>query len=252
MLLKERYPQADSFFLPGGSTAVLMIHGFTATPSQMRMLGNAIHGEGYTVKGMLLPGHGTSLEDMVTKSWQDWLRAVRGEVVEMLSRYEKLVVAGLSMGGTLALLMAEEMPLDGVIAMAPALRLIQKFVWLMPLYSKLVPFKEKPNFAIEEDNLRYDKFPTVKVPDLVLLARMARLGLPHITCPMLVAQGRHDEMVRAQVPGEIMEGTVNCHDKKLLWLENSPHVCTNQSDFDTLFPACLAFIRQVEAMKIAH
>jgi len=252
MLLKEQYPQACDFLWEGSRTAILMIHGFTATPSQMRMLGEAIHREGYTVRAMLLPGHGTTVEDMNTKSWQDWLRAVRSEVVEMLSKYEKLFVLGLSIGGVLTLLMAEEMPLDGIIALAPATRLTQKHIWAAPVYARFVPFKDKPDYIFRENNLAYCKIPIARLTDAAMLASMARLGLSHITCPMLLMQGRRDRTVKAEAPQEIMRGAVNCHDKELLWLENSPHVCTNESDFDTLLPACLSFIRRVEAMKIAH
>ncbi len=65
--LTDRYPQARDFTLPGGSTAVLMIHGFTATPAQMRRLGGYLGEQGYTVRGMLLPGHGATVEEMLTR-----------------------------------------------------------------------------------------------------------------------------------------------------------------------------------------
>ena len=81
--LTDRYPQARDFTLPGGSTAVLMIHGFTATPAQMRQLGGYLGEQGYTVRGMLLPGHGATVEEMLKSGWQQWLAAARTEALRL-------------------------------------------------------------------------------------------------------------------------------------------------------------------------
>ena len=99
-------PVCQPFFLEGGSHAVLLIHGFTGSAGHMRPLGEALHAQGFTVQGINLPGHATSMEDMGRTQWQDWLQAAKEACVALKDRYEHVSVAGLSMGGVLTLLLA--------------------------------------------------------------------------------------------------------------------------------------------------
>ena len=103
-----RHPAGQPFFYEGNDTGVLLIHGFTGTCGQMRPLGEALRGAGYTVMAPLLPGHGTSLEDMSRTSGGDWLHCVRDAYVSLEKMVERVVVCGLSMGVKLATILAEE------------------------------------------------------------------------------------------------------------------------------------------------
>ena len=80
-MIDARHPAGQPFFYEGNDTGVLLIHGFTGTCGQMRPLGEALRGAGYTVMAPLLPGHGTSLEDMSRTSGGDWLHCVRDAYV---------------------------------------------------------------------------------------------------------------------------------------------------------------------------
>ena len=68
-------PGEEPFFHPGGSTAVLLCHGFTGNPQSLRPLAEALAVAGYTVDLPLLPGHGTSVEDMISTRWENWSAA---------------------------------------------------------------------------------------------------------------------------------------------------------------------------------
>jgi carboxylesterase len=247
--LDQRFPQAREFSLSGGQTAVLMIHGFTASPAQMRPLARALHEKGYSLRGMRLPGHGTRLSDMAATGWTDWLGAVRKATLSLASRYAKVITLGLSMGGLLALMMGEEGLADGVIALAPAIKVTNR---LAPLSYLLAPFagrnldqRERPTAA---DDIGYGYTPMAKVPDLLALARKARLNLPRLRCPLLLAQGRLDQSVAARGPEIILSQSVNCHDKQLLWLPHSPHVCTYGPDMELLLQGITDFLARIEAM----
>ncbi len=247
--LTDRYPQARDFTLPGGSTAVLMIHGFTATPAQMRRLGGYLGEQGYTVRGMLLPGHGATVEDMLQSGWQQWLSAARTEALRLMQGHQKLVVLGLSMGGLLALLLAEELPVDGVVSLAAAIRVRNK---LAPLARILAPLGPKtlggPGERTEPDDIGYGVTPVRKVGDLMTLARMARAGLDRIHCPMLVVQSRLDQSVDARAPEIILGGAVNCFDKDMLWLESSPHVCTYGPELPILSQKVGSFLKRIDEL----
>lgn len=111
---------AEPWSATGGQHAALVLHGFTGSPQSVRDLGKALHEAGFTVEVPLLPGHGTTVEDMATTSWADWTTAVDAAYARLAARHRRVVVAGLSMGGALALWLASEHPeLAGVVAINP-------------------------------------------------------------------------------------------------------------------------------------
>src|SRR3954467_7806998 len=103
-------PGAEPWSATGGPNGVLVVHGFTGSPQSMRPLAEAFAAGGFTVELPRLPGHGTVIEDMVPTRWGDWSGAVEAAYTELASRCEKVVVAGLSMGGTLTAWLAANHP----------------------------------------------------------------------------------------------------------------------------------------------
>src|SRR5579862_7709905 len=101
---------AEPASFPGGPHGVLVLHGFTGNPVSMRPLAEAIAAAGYAVELPLLPGHGTALEDMLPTRWSDWLGAADAAYRGLAARVDKVAVAGLSMGGTLAVRLAADHP----------------------------------------------------------------------------------------------------------------------------------------------
>ena len=111
---------AEPFSAAGGPEGVLVLHGFTGNPQSMRPLAEAMADAGFTVELPLLPGHGTSIEDMVTTRWADWSAAAERAYEELAARCSAVVVAGLSMGGTLTLWLAERHPeIAGIVLVNP-------------------------------------------------------------------------------------------------------------------------------------
>ena len=103
-------PGAEPFSAPGGPHGALVVHGFTGTPQSMRGLAEAFAAAGYAVELPLLPGHGTSVDDMATTTFADWSEAVARAYEELAARCDLVVVAGLSMGATLATWLAVRHP----------------------------------------------------------------------------------------------------------------------------------------------
>ena len=102
---------AESFLLDGkNNKAVLLLHGYTGAPSEMRPLGDYLHALGYTVSCVRLPGHGTSIKDLEATTATDWYGAAEAECLELLARFDSVYVAGLSMGGLLAMKLAAKLP----------------------------------------------------------------------------------------------------------------------------------------------
>lgn len=96
------------FLLVGGNVGVLLIHGFTASPTQLRLVGNFLHDRGLTVVAPLLPGHGTTVSDLSQQRWQNWTQHVDLAFADLKSRCKTVFVAGISLGSLLALHIAAE------------------------------------------------------------------------------------------------------------------------------------------------
>ena len=98
------------FFLEGGPVGVLLVHGFTATPVEVRSLADRLHAQGHTVAGPLLPGHGTKPEDLNRVRWQDWIDAAEEVYGRLAARSDRVFVGGTSMGAVIALYLASLHP----------------------------------------------------------------------------------------------------------------------------------------------
>src|SRR5579863_756488 len=113
-------PGAEPFSASNGPNGVLVLHGFTGNPGSMRSLAEAFADAGFSVDLPLLPGHGTSVEDMLQTSWDDWSSAAEAAYESLAARCDRTLVAGLSMGGTLSLWLASRHPeLGGVVVVNP-------------------------------------------------------------------------------------------------------------------------------------
>ncbi|MFW6188532.1 MAG: alpha/beta hydrolase, partial [Actinomycetota bacterium] len=109
-----------------GPAGALVLHGFTGVPFSVRPWGRALHEAGAEVVGPVLPGHGTRWEDLAGVRWEQWRDAAAAHVRELRARHDVVVVCGLSMGGALALHLAALLPVDGVVAVNPALSLVSR------------------------------------------------------------------------------------------------------------------------------
>lgn len=127
------HPNAQPFLLEAGDCALLLIHGFTGSPGHMRPVGEAVHAAGFTVRGIALPGHCQSIEAMEQSDWKQWLACCRDAMRQMQAKYRRVSVGGLSMGGILSLLMAEEFSPASVVLFAPALKYKRAANKLSPL-----------------------------------------------------------------------------------------------------------------------
>src|SRR5690349_5123499 len=114
-------PGAEPFAHDGGDTGVLVCHGFTGTPQSMRPWAERLAADGLTVRLPRLPGHGTTWQEMNRTRWADWLAAAERSFAELVDRCDRVFVMGLSMGGALALRIAERQAphVAGVVVVNP-------------------------------------------------------------------------------------------------------------------------------------
>ena len=244
-------PECQPFFFEGDKHGVLLIHGFTGSAGHMRLIGEGLSAQGFTVKGINLPGHATSMEDMGRTDWQDWLGAARGAVAELREQCDRVSVAGLSMGGVLTLLLAEEMALTACAPISAPMAVQNK---LMPLAKLAAPFMpmtwwggdpERPSQLDDRYDYGYPGFPTKCAASLSKLIKMARGNLHAVTCPILAVQSHADETISADSADVIMAG-VSSKVKGTLWLEEVPHVCTISPEHPRISQAVGELLRKAE------
>ena len=119
--MTELMPGAEPWSAAGGPAGALCLHGFTGNPTSMRPVAKAFADAGFAVELPRLPGHGTTVDDMITTGWGDWTAAAEAAYESLSARCERVVVGGLSMGGSLTLWLAARHPeIAGIVCVNPA------------------------------------------------------------------------------------------------------------------------------------
>ncbi len=135
----------SSFLLEGGPTGILLIHGFTGSPTEMHLVGGYLNERGVTVYAPLLPGHGTTPEDLNGRTCKDWQDHVEGTLVELKTSCEHVFVGGLSLGALLSFrLAARHSDLSGMVTYSPTIEVTDWRSYLLPVIKYFISQMPKP------------------------------------------------------------------------------------------------------------
>lgn len=193
------------FYFPGDSgKAVLLLHGWSTTPYEIRRLGMFLNESGYTVYAPMLSGHGTKPSDLESVVYQDWISDAQGALDELKKSYDQVYVGGTSMGANLTMQIAKKnRDIAGLILMATPYRLkfeeLAKFiVMIMGKFKKYHKKFYPPTFGASTTITRlisYQEYPIQNALELEKLVRLSRKNLDKITQPCLILQSAHDHIV---------------------------------------------------------
>jgi carboxylesterase len=214
-------PTDYSFYLKGSSRkGVLLVHGLTGTPSEMRFVGKRLHRRGFTIYAPMLAGHCTTLDALLATRYEDWIESLRAALHRLHKDVNNVYAAGICVGGVLALYLAHLAPrdIDGVAIYSPAL---DYDGWNQPKYSRLVRmisgmlvhipairttrFEESPPFGIKSDTIRaavmeaghkgaLAYFPATALYETCRLNRALKRALPRVKTPTLLLHAREDDV----------------------------------------------------------
>ena len=202
---EERRLVAEPFYFPGqNDKAVLLIHGWTSVPYEVRRLGLFLNGRGYTAAGPVLRGHGTVPKDLETVRWTEWLADMEQEYLALKAQYANVYIAGTSIGANIAALLAEKhADVAGLVLMAMPYRfklerLAQGFARFASLFKKYNKKFYPPTFGVSTTITRliaYQSYPIKSAFEAFELIKRSRVALRGIKQPVLVLQSSHDHMV---------------------------------------------------------
>ncbi len=238
-------PQLDGneFFWKGNRVGFLLIHGFTASTAEVRLLAEKLHKDGYTVSAPLLPGHITSPEDMNQCAWEDWYGAVERHYLDLKRQVDTVFVGGESMGALLTLMLASrQSDIKGLLCYAPAI--FVKKVWLAHFLKYFVRYQAKGG---KEDNLPWKGYtvnPIHAVAQLHELQLQTRKVLPSITTPTAIFASRIDTSIAPQ-SADVLHQNIGSKDKEIHWFNASSHCMIIDKQLDDIYSVTHKFIKRL-------
>jgi carboxylesterase len=247
-------PGAEPYAHDGDDIGVLLCHGFTGNPSSLLPWAQTLAAAGHTVALPRLPGHGTSWQEMNRTRWPQWYAEVDAAFVTLRERSRVVIVAGLSMGGALALRLAQQHGpgpdgVDGLVLVNPAVLIEDWRQVLLPVVRWITPSLPptgndiKKAGAVED---AYDKIPPHALYSMFGGYRTVVADLPAVSQPVLLFRSPEDHVVPAASSALILDRIASTDTEEVL-LANSYHVATLDNDAPMIFDRSLAFANRIGA-----
>lgn len=236
------------FAIGDGRVGILLSHGFTGTPYEMREMAVFLADHGYRVRNAKLAGHGEDPEALAQTRWPDWWTSLTDEYCALAGECDRVVMCGLSMGGVLGLHLASHYPVAGAAIFAAPVFLDNPILPYVPWLKHVMPYRPKTESDIHNDAARaahpnIGRTPLVCVESLTQLMEHVHADLAEVHCPLLLVYSRHDSTVPYRNM-EYIAGRVASEDVATYTVENSGHVVTVDNDKQAVFEQTLAFVRR--------
>jgi carboxylesterase len=240
-------PGAEAFVHDGSPTGVLLCHGFTGSPQSVRPWADYLAAAGLSVSLPRLPGHGTTWQEMARTRWEDWYAEVDRAFDELQARCEQIFVMGLSMGGCLALRLAELRgdAIRGLVLVNPSIAADTWLFSIAPILKLVVPSLKGVASDIKKEGaaeLGYDRVPVKAAATLPGLWRITQQHLGELTQPILVYRSATDHVV-GPASLKLLRNALPATQLEVRELGNSYHVATLDNDAETIFAGSLEFVR---------
>ncbi|ADY57471.1 putative esterase/lipase [Syntrophobotulus glycolicus DSM 8271] len=227
MLTKEELIQP--FILGEGRAGVVLIHGFTACPIDMRPLGEYLAGKGYTVHAPLLAGHGATPQELSMTKWEDWRLSAQEAVVALRRRCSKVLAIGHSMGGLIALSLAASGEIEGVASINAPIIYGERELYSVERLLPKIQYLDKPNkeneIHINKEGIPHFSYTQVPIKCLVSLTKAitpVQKSLAQVKCPSLIIQGLEDKTVNPR-SGRIIEKSITKAKKEVIYWQQEDH-----------------------------
>jgi carboxylesterase len=242
-------PGAEPYRHDGGPVGAVVIHGFTGSPAGVRGWGEYLAGHGLSVVVPRLPGHGTQWQDLAKTRWEDWYAEVERAFSDLHDRCEAVFAMGLSMGGTLALRLAQVHPdrVRGLVLVNPFLSHPSRLMPLLPLLRFALPSVagivndiSKPG----QDEIGYNRVPLHALYSVTQMWREVIPALGTMVTPTVLYRSRTDNVLGG-AGAQMLLDRLGSKDVEAHWLAQSYHVATLDYDAPMIFEGSLEFVRRL-------
>ncbi len=225
---------AMPLYLKGNNRGILVIHGFTGSPHEMRYLAHRLHEAGFSVSVPRLPGHGTCGEDFLNVEARDWIRRAMDSYFDLKGVHDKVGIVGLSMGGLIATIIAAQFEVDSLVLAAPAFHVSDKrikFVPLMRFFRKKIARDPSriPDVQENLENIRKEYWMWDWIApgyQFLKVRKLALKSLKYLKCPTFIIASRKDTTVPIDGVLKVFN-EIPTSQKEMLTLNESAHVVVN-------------------------
>lgn len=252
--------------------ALLLFHGLTGSPFEMRYYGGRLHKTGYDVFCSCLPGHCTDINDLKSKRWQDWVSFGTAEFDKLKLSYDEVFIAGLCLGALVALSIPIENKNPKAIALlSPTLSLDG---WSLPWFRFLTvlahtplryfidySFKEREPFGVKNEHVRkkiltlltkhsntaYDSYPAVTFVELQRFSRYIRRNIEKVKAPAIIMHSELDDICNIK-NAEFIYEHIGSVDKEFVRLKDSYHMITVDNDKDIVIEHTMEFFNCISSL----
>jgi carboxylesterase len=242
------HPDAQPYEGGSGPAGVLLCHGFTSSPKSMIGWAHHLEAAGFQVLLPCLPCHGTSWQELNNSSWTDWYVWVDEAFAKLRTRCDQVFLAGLSMGGTLSLRLAEQHgnQVSGVALVNPVINITDPRMRILSILRAIPSFPGITNDIAKpgQDEFGYDRLPLRALYSQTFLWSDVRRNLDRVDQPLLIYRSIHDHVVDPSSVSLIKAG-VRSKDQTYVELQRSYHVATLDYDAEDIFDGSVAFFRRL-------
>lgn len=256
--LPQYLPNAAPYYAARGPLGCLVLHGFMANPSEVRWLAQGLADAGFTSYAPRLAGHGARPEDMQRMRWQDWVLSALDAYHLLRATCERVAVLGHSMGGLLALLLAQSHPVDAlVLAAVPLSQPSERLKWARQI-ALAKPYYDFPTEAALQTAVRaaqtargeaplgrinYSRWYTRALYELYLLIDEGYASLPQVQAPLLLLYARHDATVRLSNL-LLARQVARSPQLEMQIIEQGGHIMFQDMGHEQAIAACVDFVRR--------
>ena len=247
--------------------AVLLFHGMTGSPYEMKKMGKALFDADFNVFCYCLPGHGTSPINIKTVRWQDWYDDSVLHYKELTQKYDEVYLGGLCLGAVLAIAIAQEYQnVRGIVSLSTTLFLDG---WTIPWYNFFMPigvhtilryyysFPEREPYGLKNETLRrkiaalqkrnteaLDNYPMSCIYELLKFSKQTQKNIAKVTAPILLMHAKEDDLTSTK-SAEFVYRNISSKTKNYIKLENSYHLIVMDYERDYVFEKSIEFFNSL-------